>query len=67
MVNEKDEDRSIVIDHQKYFSDVGDVEKILDPVDLIFTNFCGSKGQGRYCQIESEENYRDSRPKTIRV
>ena len=46
MVNEKDEDRfnEIVIDStKKYFSDVGDVEKILDPADLIFTNFCGSK------------------------
>ena len=66
MVNEKDEDRfnEIVIDStKKYFSDVGDVEKILDPVDLIFTNFCGSKGQGLYCQIESEQELSRLSPK----
>ena len=59
MVNEKDEGRfnEIMIDStKKYFSDVGDVEKFLEPAGLIFTNFCGSKGKGHYCQVISEDD-----------
>ena len=58
MVNEKEEERFniIAIDTvKKYYSDACDVEKVLDPEGLIFTNFCGSKGKGFYCQVPSEE------------